>query len=75
MVIKDPRTLARIRALVIPRQIFLIATYRRVSGSALTASTPTAIPATVRVIAVTYPSARIIFLLICGGSATAVRDI
>jgi hypothetical protein len=33
---------------------------RRVSGIALTASTPSTIPAAVRVIAVTYPSARII---------------
>ena len=58
-----------------PRQIFLIARYRRVSGSALTAITPSTIPATARVIAVTYPSARIIFLLPSGGSATAARDI
>jgi hypothetical protein len=40
--------------------IFLIAIYRRMSGSALTASTPSAVPATVMVIAVAYPSARII---------------
>ena len=43
-----------------PRQIFLIARYRRVSGSALTATTPSASPAAARVIAVTYLSARII---------------
>src|SRR5690348_4555128 len=44
--------------------ILLIATYRRISGSALTASIPSAVPAAARVIAVAYPRARIIFLLL-----------
>jgi hypothetical protein len=41
--------------------IFLIATYRRISGSDLTATKPSAIPAAAMVIAVTYPSVRITF--------------
>jgi hypothetical protein len=41
--------------------IFLIATYRRISGSDLTATSPSAIPAAAMVIAVTYPSVRITF--------------
>ena len=40
--------------------ILVIATYRRMSGSALTTSTPRAVPATATVITVAYPSARII---------------
>lgn len=45
------------------RHIFFIATYRRASGSDLTAITPSAAPAAAMVIAVTYPSFCIIFLL------------
>jgi hypothetical protein len=41
--------------------IFLIATYRRTSGSDLTAASPSAIPAAAMVIAVAYPSVRITF--------------
>jgi hypothetical protein len=41
--------------------IFLIATYRRTSGSDLTATSPSAIPAAAMVSAVTYPSVRITF--------------
>ena len=41
--------------------IFLIAMYRRASGSDLTATTPSAVPAAAMVIAATYPSARITF--------------
>jgi len=49
--------------------------YRRTSGSDLTATSPSAVPAAVMVIAVTYPSVRIIFLLLVSGSAPAGRDI
>ena len=45
------------------RHIFLIAMYRRASGSDLTATTPSAAPAAAAVIAVTYPSFCITFLL------------
>jgi hypothetical protein len=45
------------------RHIFFIATYRRTSGSDLAAITPSAAPAAAMVIAVTYPSFCIIFLL------------
>ena len=55
--------------------IFLIATYRRTSGSDLTATSPSAAPAAATVIAITYPSVRIVFLLLVSGSATADRDI
>ena len=41
--------------------IFLIAIYRRTSGSDLTATSPAAIPAAAMAIAVTYPSVRITF--------------
>ncbi len=47
--------------------IFLIATNRRTSGSDLTATTPSAAPTAAMVIAVTYPSVRITFLLLSGG--------
>src|SRR5271170_5185790 len=55
--------------------IFLIARYRRTSGSALTATSPSAAAAAARAIVVTYPSVRIIFLLLFRGSAAAARDI
>jgi len=51
--------------------IFRIATYRRTSGSDLTATSPSAIAAAAIVSAVTYPSVRINFLLLFSGS----RDI
>ena len=41
--------------------IFLIAMYRRASGSDRTATSPSAVPAAAIVIAVTYPSVRITF--------------
>ena len=41
--------------------IFLIAMYRRTSGSDLTATSPSAVPAAAMVIAVTYPNVRITF--------------
>jgi hypothetical protein len=41
--------------------IFLIAMYRRTSGSELTATSPSAVPAAAMAIAVTYPSVRIAF--------------
>src|SRR5580658_7680674 len=46
-----------------PYYIFLIATYRRASGSDLTATTPSAAAPAARAIAVTYPSVRITYLL------------
>src|SRR5690348_9210106 len=55
--------------------ILLIAAYRRISGSALTASTPSAVPAAARVIAVAYPRARIIFLLLSARKPTLPGDI
>jgi hypothetical protein len=55
--------------------IFLIARYRRTSGSDLTATSPTATAAAAMAIVVTYPSVRIILLLLFGGPATAARDI
>jgi hypothetical protein len=41
--------------------IFLIAMYRRTSGSDLTATSPSAVPAAAMVITTTYPSVRITF--------------
>src|SRR5271168_4292230 len=55
--------------------IFLIAMYRRASGSDLTATSPSAVPAAAIVIAVTCPSVRVTFLLLSGEYATAARDI
>jgi hypothetical protein len=55
--------------------ILRISRYRRASGSDLTASTPSVAAAAASVIAVTYPSVRIIFLLLLRGSATAARDV
>ena len=49
--------------LFLPYYIFLIATYRRTSGSDLTATTPSAAAPAAMVIAVTYPSVRITYLL------------
>jgi sugar/nucleoside kinase (ribokinase family) len=47
-----------------PRHIFLIAMYRRASGSPLATNTPRTAPTATISITVTYPSARIIFLLL-----------
>src|SRR5579862_2485919 len=55
--------------------IFLIAIYRRTSGSDLTATSPTAIPAAAMVSAVTYPSVRITFSCSSAGLETSARDI
>jgi hypothetical protein len=55
--------------------IFLSAAYSRRSGSDLTAITPSAAPAAAMVIAVTYPSARISFLLLFSRSATRGFDV
>src|SRR5512146_2163081 len=54
--------------------IFLIATYRRMSGSALTASTPSAVPAAAKVTAMAYLRTRIIPPAL-GRSAIAARDV
>ena len=55
--------------------MFRAVRYRRTSGSDLTASSPSAAAATAMMTVVTYPSVRIIFLLLLRGSATAVRGI
>jgi hypothetical protein len=55
--------------------IFRIVTYRRISGSDLTAASPSAAATAAVVIVVTYPIVRIIFLLLVRESATAARDI
>jgi hypothetical protein len=44
--------------------IFLIARYRRTSGTDVTARIPSAAPAAVMVTAATYPSVRMMFLLL-----------
>jgi hypothetical protein len=54
--------------------IFLIVRYRRTSGSDLTATSPSAAALAAAVIVVMYPIARIIFLSLICGSATAARD-
>jgi hypothetical protein len=59
----DPRTRRGQQPCRSARHIFFIAMYRRTSGSDLTAITPSAAPAAAVVIAVTYPSFCIIFLL------------
>jgi hypothetical protein len=55
--------------------IFLIARYRRTSGSDLNATSPSATAAAAMAIVVTYPSVRIIFLLLFDGPAAAARHI
>jgi hypothetical protein len=56
------------------RRVFLIATYRRTSGSDLIVNSPSAAAAAAMVIAVTYPSTRITFLLFLSGSAARDLD-
>jgi hypothetical protein len=53
--------------------MFLIATYRRRSGTDLTASNPSAAPAAAMAMAATYPSVRMMSLLLVSGSMTAAR--
>ena len=55
--------------------IFLIVRYRRITGSDLTATSPSAAAVAAMVTVVTYPIVRIIFLLLIRGSAAAARDI
>jgi hypothetical protein len=50
--------------------IFLIVRYRRISGSDLTAISPSAAAAAAAVIAVTYPIVRITFLLLIRDSGS-----
>jgi hypothetical protein len=53
--------------------MFLIATYRRRSGADLTASSPSAAPAAAMAMTATYPSVRMMSLLLVSESVTTAR--